>query len=196
MVGVEIIGEDLLDGEWGNTDLVIKVKGSEREGLQEIRRFYEGKGYAENVHFETMTFNGALEEIYKEERNMQSLLLLFTIVSILMTLLAIVALSGYYAQISTHDAALKKVFGCSREEIFWRTIRSFLTPVLVSAFVAVPIAYAYISHWLQAYPNKISNSPLIYIAACGIVVVIVLGSISLQAARLMRTNPAEALKKE
>ena len=196
MVGVEIIGEDLLDGEWGNTNLVIKVKGSEREGLQEIRRFYEGKGYAENVHFETMTFNGALEEIYKEERNMQSLLLLFTIVSILMTLLAIVALSGYYAQISTHDAALKKVFGCSREDIFWRTMRSFLTPVLVSAFVAVPTAYAYISHWLQAYPNKISNSPLIYIAACGIVVVIVLGSISLQAARLMRTNPAEALKKE
>ena len=196
MVGVEIIGEHLLDGEWGNTDLVIKVKGSEREGLQEIRRFYEGKGYAENVHFEATTFNGALEEIYTEERNMQSLLLLFTIVSILMTLLAIVALSGYYAQINTHDAALQKVFGCSRKEIFWRTVRSFLTPVIVSAFVAVPTAYAYIAHWLQAYPNKISNSPLIYIAALGIVIVIVLGSISLQAARLMRTNPAEALKKE
>jgi hypothetical protein len=40
------------------------------------------------------------------------------------------------------------------------------------------------------------NSPVIYLAALSIVLLVTIATVTLQAIRLMRTNPADALKKE
>ena len=53
-----------------------------------------------------------------------------------------------------------------------------------------------VEHWLKNYVVKIDNSPLIYICAVALVLLIVVAAVMLQALSLMRANPAEALKKE
>ena len=80
--------------------------------------------------------------------------------------------------------------------VFWKTVWGFIAPVLVGAAVAMPLAYAYFGRWLEAYPVRIGNSPVIYLSALCIVLLATLATVTLQALRLMRTNPAEALKKE
>ena len=50
--------------------------------------------------------------------------------------------------------------------------------------------------WLEAYPIRIANSMAIYLTALIIVLLVTIATVILQAIRLMRTNPAEALKKE
>ena len=82
------------------------------------------------------------------------------------------------------------------KEVFWNTVWGFCLPVLAGAVAAIPLAYIYIGHWLESYPVRITNSPLIYIYTLAIIMLIVVASVALQAFRLMRTNPAEALKKE
>ena len=69
-------------------------------------------------------------------------------------------------------------------------------PVIVSAVVAIPIAYTVIGRWLEGYVIRTDNSPLIYIGAFAVVLAVTLAAVALQALSLMRTNPAEALKKE
>jgi ABC-type antimicrobial peptide transport system permease subunit len=54
----------------------------------------------------------------------------------------------------------------------------------------------YVSHWLQSYVIRIANSPVIYAVAIIITLLATIAAVSLQTIRLMRTNPAEALKKE
>ena len=120
----------------------------------------------------------------------------FTLICMIMTGLAIVALSNYYAQISRHDTAVRKVFGISRCEVFWKTVWGFVAPVLIGAGIAIPLSYIYFGRWLEAYPVRIDNSPAIYAAALAIVLTVTIGTVILQALRLMSTNPAEALKKE
>ena len=75
-------------------------------------------------------------------------------------------------------------------------VKGFLIPVLAGAVVAVSLAYLYIDRWLSEYPVRIENTAWIYVTAILIVIAVVIGSISFQAVRLMRTNPTEALKKE
>ena len=104
--------------------------------------------------------------------------------------------SGYYAQLQTHDTAVRKVFGESRREVFRKTVWGFIAPVLISAVVAVPVAYLMVSQWLEDYMTRIENSWLIYAAAVVFVLMVVFVSVVLQTIRLMRTNPAEVLKKE
>ena len=124
------------------------------------------------------------------------LLIIFTAICLLLTAMAIIALSSYHVQISTHSTSVRKVFGISQREVFCNTVRRFLSPVLASAVIAIPLACIYICHWLEAYPLRISNSPLIYLSALAVVMLVAFASVALQALRLMRTNPAEALKKE
>ena len=123
-------------------------------------------------------------------------MVIFALISILMTAMTIIGLSSWYAKTNEGDTAVKKVFGSSEWQIFRDTVVGFSTPVLLSAIIAVPAAYLYVRHWLEAYAYRIGNSPLIYITAVVVVLLIVALSIAIQALRLMRTNPAEALKKE
>ena len=120
----------------------------------------------------------------------------FSLLNILMTIMAIIALSGYYAQMKTKDVAIRKSFGCSRRKVFYDTVLGFIWPVGAAALLAIPAAWYFIRHWLSKYPVRIENSLWIYISALAIVLLVVTASMAVQAARLMRTNPAEVLKKE
>ena len=71
-----------------------------------------------------------------------------------------------------------------------------MLPVVISAAVAIPIAYTVIGRWLEGYVIRTDNSPIIYAGAFAVVIVVVITAILLQAMRMTRTNPAEALKKE
>ncbi|MBR1959519.1 MAG: hypothetical protein IKA34_03000, partial [Bacteroidales bacterium] len=132
----------------------------------------------------------------KEEKNMLKLLSGFSLICILMTIMTIVGLSSYHAKTGEKDNAVRNVFGCSRKEMIRKITLDFTLPVIVSAVVAIPIAYTVIGRWLEGYVIRTDNSPLIYIGAFAVVLAVTLAAVALQALSLMRTNPAEALKKE
>ena len=181
--------------EWIGNNLLVKVSGDQYEARDAIRQFYMGKGlYNDQLRIHTLEEWAMMN--YEDENRMMRLIAIFAIISVIMTALAIIALSSYYAQTNRHDTAVRKVFGISRGDVFWKTVWGFIAPVLTGAAVAIPLAYAYFGRWLQAYPVRIVNSPAIYLAALGLVLLVTFATVTLQALRLMRTNPAEALKKE
>ena len=175
--------------------LLVKVSGSEKEALANIREFYKERKDAEHMP-QISTLSSLVEDKFEDEQKVFAMIGAFALLSILITIMAIIALSSYSAQLGTHDAAVRKVFGSSNAAVFWKMVGGFVAPVLVGAVVAIPLAYSYISYWLSNYPVRLENTLWIYVAAVLIVVVVVIASISIQAARLMRTNPAESLKKE
>ena len=137
-----------------------------------------------------------VKESFTTERNSCMIIGGFSLLCIILTIMALTALSSYYSHLHTHDTAIRKVLGISRREIFWETIWGFIFPVLIGALIGVPLAYMYVSHWLQSYVIRIANSPVIYAVAIIITLLATFAAVSLQTIRLMRTNPAEVLKKE
>jgi putative ABC transport system permease protein len=175
--------------------LLVKVNGSEKEALAKIRDFYKVRKTAENMP-KISTLNSLVEEKFKDEQKVFAMICVFALLSILITIMAIIALSSYSAQLGTLDTAIRKVFGSSNAEVFWKMVMGFVAPVLVSTIAAVPIAHSYINYWLSKYPVRVDDTLWIYITSVIIVVAVVIASISIHAVRLTRTNPAEALKKE
>ncbi len=178
-----------------NNDILVKVIGDENKACREIEKMYEDLGY-DFRSISVKSFNQYHEEDFKEERSMQNLLLAFVLTCLLMTAMAIAAFSSYYTQLQTHDTAVRKVFGISRREVFWKTVWGFLLPILTSAVVAIPATYFMVTKWLENYTLRIDNSWTIYAAGLAIVLAVTLSAVAFQALRLVRTNPAEALKKE
>lgn len=182
---------------------IVEVEGDVREAERiikehlnniDVREHFDGY----NVYFkpEIKTLDELVEESYHKEKNSMTLIGIFALLCMIMTAMAIIALSSHFAQLNRHDTAVRKVFGISRNDVFWNTVLGFTIPVLAGAAVAIPAAFIYIERWLEGYPVRIANSPLIYVSTLIIILLVTLASVSLQAIRLMRTNPAEALKKE
>ena len=194
IVGLEILPDENSD-ELDRMDLLVQVSGDVDEVARMIEGFYAAKGYdSHNVSVKSAA--GIIADAYKEELNLKKLLDIFAIISIIITALAITALGNYYTQVNARSTAIYKICGESHMSVFWKTVWGFFAPVLVASVVAIPLAYMYIHRWLQEYPLRIENSPLIYIGAVAAVLVIVLAAIAFHAYVLMRTNPAKVLKKE
>ena len=175
--------------------LIMKVNIDEDKAKNMIYDFYRSKGYDDNM-FIVYTLREEVERELREEKNMLKLLTGFSLICILMTIMTIVGLSSYHAKSGEKDNAVRNVFGCSRKEMIRKITFDFTIPVIVSAVVAIPVAYTVIGRWLEGYVIRTDNSPVIYIGAFAVVLVVALVAVALQTFRLMRTNPAEALKKE
>ena len=175
--------------------LCLKTDENINEAIRKIKEFYYSKGYDDNLFF-IKTLEESLKEEIQEEQNILKLLTGFSIICILMTIMTIVGLSSYHAKSNERSNAVRNVFGCSRKEMICKVTLDFTLPMVISAVVAIPIAYTVIGRWLEDYVIRIENSPLIYIGAFAAVLAVTLSAVVLQALRLMRTNPAEALKKE
>ena len=88
--------------------------------------------------------------------------------------MTIVGMSSYHTKITERDNSVRNVFVYSKKEMIRRIVMDFTLPVVVSAVLAIPIAYTIIDRWLEGY---------------------VITAIVIQALRMIRTNPAEVLKK-
>lgn len=177
---------------------VVEIIGDPYDAIRKIRECLEDIGLDRDYRFELKinTVRDLIEESYIKERNNFILIGIFSLLCIMLTVMAVLALSSHYAQMSTHDTAVRKVFGTSRRTVFWRTVLGFAAPVCAGALIATPITYYHIGRWLEAYTVRIPNSPIIYAAALAILLTVTVASVSAQALRLMRTNPANVLKKE
>ena len=190
--GINILND--FSGTMGEM-LCVKAEGNEKEALRRVKEFYRSKGYNDDI-CEIGTLKGSLENEIREERNIMKLLTGFSIICILMTIMTIVGLSSYHSKTNERSNAVRNVFGCSKREMIRKLTLDFTLPVVISAIVAIPAAYMVIGRWIEGYVIRTDNSPLIYIGAFAVVLAVTIASIVLQAIRLMRTNPADALKKE
>lgn len=172
---------------------VIKCNTDEHQAIAEISdRLRE----VSITKFEISSMTDQLQDTFIQEQNSILMISTFAVLCVLLTIMAIVAISSYYSQMKTHDTAINKVFGASQKKVFWDMVWNFTLPILIASVIAITVAYLYIDKWLQSYPVRIENAYWIYIGSLSLVLIIVVASITLQALRLMRTNPAEALKKE
>ena len=174
---------------------LVKVNGDEDTAAMKLQEMYKELGYDDKM-ISVKSLNQYLKDDIRKEKNLQNLLMTFVLACLLLTALAIAAFSGYYAQLRTHDTAVRKVFGESGLEVFRKTVWGFIAPVLVSAVAAVPTACFIASRWLEDYMVRVENSWFTYVAAVAFVLIAVFVSVVLQTIRLMRTNPAVVLKKE
>lgn len=118
----------------------------------------------------------------------------FTVVAIVISLLGLVAMSTYFIEQRKREIAVRRVFGGSTRDILARLVRTFMAYVLVAFVIAVPIIYWFMSDWLSDFSYRISLSPLIFIAAGAVSVLISFVAVFFQSRQAANANPAETIK--
>ena len=174
--------------------LVVKANGDPDDAVRAISEFYAAEKPELKVIVDT--YENIYRQTYSAENRSLKLIGVFALLTIVLTVLAMAAMSTYYARQRARSAAIRKIMGCPRGEIYTHTLVSFLSASLIAAVIAVPLIYTFTGRWLQTYSYRIGNYWWIYLLALLIVAAIAVVTITYRAVQLMNTNPSTALRKD
>lgn len=121
---------------------------------------------------------------------------IFTILAILIACLGLYGLASYMVEQRTKEVGIRKVFGASEGVVVRLISKDFLILVGISILIALPVAYYFISNWLENYIYRTNiGIPLLVLAAL-LTVAITFITISYKAYQAALTNPASSIRTE
>lgn len=137
-----------------------------------------------------------IAEAWKPARNNMRLVEIFMLLSIIIALLGLVAMSTYYADEKSRDIAVRKVFGGTVDMEAQRTIREYMVLVGIACVIGIPIAVYAAQEYLKDFIYRLEGYWWIFVVAVLLTGLIAFVSVIWQVLKAAKTNPAIELKKE
>ena len=188
--------EDLI---WGN-GVMIDVSGDYKETEKAIMQAYADYSEEKNGTYVEPAQNGYVKDLnnllLQPAKMAMRLLELFMLLSVLISLLGLVAMSTYYSEQSTKSIAVRKVFGSNVRRELWRTVKDYMVLVGIAALIGIPLAVWFCGRYLDRFAYRIEHYGWIIAVAAILGMLMAFLSVLWQTLKAARTNPAEALKKE
>ena len=187
--------------ELSTADIVMETSGDKEEAGKQIRETYE-KWSQETfgMYIEPYMCNYVddyiKETILRDSRNHMRLMEIFMILSVIISLMGLVAMSTYFSESSSKDIAIRKVFGGTMESETIRYAGNYMAMVTIACITGVPLAVWAAKIYLEYFSYRIEGWWWIPIIAVTVSFAVSLCAVLWQTAGASKTNPAESLKKE
>ena len=176
---------------------LIETTGDRKEAYSKIMETYEEYAKDREVILNYPSWiDETIAEAWKPARNNMRLLEIFMLLSIIISLLGLLAMSTYYADEKSRDIAVRKVFGGTVDSEAWRTIRDYMVLVGIACVIGIPIAVYAAQEYLKDFIYRLEGYWWIFVAAVVVTLGISLLSVLWQTLKAAKTNPAVELKKE
>lgn len=167
---------------------------SASENLAVVERVF--KEHFPDIPFEYQFVDDQYGEKFASEERIGRLSGIFTALAILISCLGLFGLTSFVAEQRTKEIGVRKVLGASVFNVWNMLSKDFLKLVVISCFIAVPIAYYVMNGWLQEYPYRVILKWWIFaLAMLGALAVTVI-TVSFQAIKAAKQNPVNSLRTE
>ena len=133
---------------------------------------------------------------FAAEERIGKLATFFTILAILISCMGLFGLASYVAEQRTKEIGVRKVLGASVFNLWKLLSKDFIVLVIISCFIAIPIAWYFLSSWLQQYEYRIHLSWWVFAFGVGCALLITLVTVSFQAIKAAIANPIKSLRTE
>ncbi|MFC2133715.1 ABC transporter permease [Bacteroidota bacterium] len=166
--------------------------------IPETIEYIEKSIYKFSPHF-IFQFNfmdDFFDRIYRSEQNLQSLLKYFTILAILISCLGLLGLASFIAERRTKEIAIRKVLGAKTPSLMVNLCKEFVMLVIIANIIAWPIAYYFMSGWIESFTYRTDIGVIIFILSAVIAIGIAIITVSFQAFKAANRNPVDSLKHE
>lgn len=176
------------------TILKLNPDKSPKESLAQIEKVF--KKYDPAAPFEYKFVDDEYAKKFGDEERVGKLATFFAILAIFISCLGLFGLASFVAEQRTKEIGVRKVLGASVMNLWQLLSKDFVILVLISCFIAIPIAYFYLHSWLQRYDYRTDISWWIFVVSVTGALLITLLTVSFQAIKAATTNPVKSLKTE
>jgi putative ABC transport system permease protein len=133
---------------------------------------------------------------YRGEEKFGKLFLNFAILAIFISCLGLLGLASYSTMQRTKEIGIRKVMGASVKGIINLLSKEFLTLVVLSFFIAMPVAWYFMHAWLKDFAYRTDISWWVFVLAGILALLIAITTVSFQAIKAAIANPVKSLRTE
>ena len=109
---------------------------------------------------------------------------IFVAIAIFIACMGLFGLAAFTAGRRTKEIGIRKVFGARMRDVVFLLLWQFSVPVLVANLIAWPVAWYYLHGWLQGFAYRIPLSPLYFVGAGAVALVIAWATVFVHALRV------------
>ncbi len=133
---------------------------------------------------------------FAAEERISQLAGFFAALAIFISCLGLFGLASFVAEQRTKEIGVRKILGATLFDV-WRLLsKEFAWLIIISLFIAAPLAWYFMSNWLQGYQYRTQISWWIFAAAGAGALLITLLTVSFQAIKTGLMNPVVSLRSE
>jgi ABC-type antimicrobial peptide transport system permease subunit len=183
------------DRNWANViTIAIKHGAPVTTALSKIATVF--KKYNPGAPFD-YTFNDEdYAKKFADEERVGNLATFFTILAIFISCLGLFGLASFVAEQRKKEIGVRKVLGASTFNLWRMLSKEFALLVIISCFIAIPLAWYYLNNWLLQYDYRTTISFWIFIISGVGALAITLITVSFQAIKAAIANPVKSLRTE
>lgn len=146
--------------------------------------------------FEYSFMDDALKKMYTSELQIKRAAYTATFLSLLIALLGVLGMVSLSIHKRVKEIGIRKVLGASIQSILLLFVKEFAVILLVAGAAAMPVAYLLMSNWLNNYASHISISAVPFVISIGMLGLVSLLLIALQALKAAVVNPVKSIRTE
>ncbi len=181
-----------LQGYKGWTLLKIDPETSAHEAIPAIETVL--KKIVPSAPFDYRFASDAYAAKFSTEERIGKLALVLAALAIVISCLGLFGLAAFSAEQRTKEIGIRKVLGASVTNLWQMLSKDFVVLTIISCLIAVPVAYYFMSNWLQQYEYRTALSWRVFTAACLGGIAITVLTVSWQAIRAAVANPVNSLR--
>ena len=141
-----------------------------------------------------------LDEIYgklfKKQEQLQSMFFAAALLTMFIAILGLFAFAKYITNGRIKEIAVRKILGANDLQIFKLINTSFFVMVIIANLISWPLAYILTKKWLETFAYRIELPILPFVLSAVITIFLTIITVSIQARKVVKANPVDALKYE
>ena len=175
--------------------LSLKISGTQvSETIEYVKSVYGN--FEDGFPFNYRFLDDSLDAQYKAEEKQAELIFIFTMISILISIIGALGLIIFMTEYRVKEIGIRKVNGATAFEILLMLNKSFFQWILIAYIIATPLSYYLVKRWLQSFAYKTELSWWVFATAGLLTLLISLLVVSWQSWKAASRNPVEALRDE
>ena len=149
-----------------------------------------------NIPFNHYFVDDNFKAQYNKDKQFAGIISLFTIVSVCLGVLGLVAYAKFWCDRRRKEMSIRKVLGANISLLVWQLYRGFSLPVLVGFILAIPVSYHLGGKWLQEFAYQFELKWYFFVIPLLILLAVVWMAVGAQTLKLALANPVDHLKEE
>ncbi|MBS1600594.1 MAG: ABC transporter permease [Bacteroidetes bacterium] len=154
------------------------------------------KKITNNYPFQYTFLDENIKQMYEPEMRWQKIIEASCSFAILIACMGLFGLSTINAANRKKEIGIRKILGANIIDIISSLSKSFLVIIIISIFIAMPLASWLMNRWLEEFAYRIHLSWRLFLMAGTLSLIIALITVSFQAIKAAMRNPIKSLRTE